>query len=131
MNKVKDFAVNFMGLEWDEEKNESQEFNIVGHNFDTYKFVRDCLRDGDRLECDHLIPDILILGFEPIKTIKKPKYGQAYYLPNIFSLGNTAYHTWTDSDLDADWLKSKLICFTKEEALELAQEIRDFVKNRE
>lgn len=60
----------------------------------------------------------------------KPSCDDAYYMPSTISIGKYIKLFWTGSESDEDFYQQGLICRTKEEAIELAEEMLDVAKDR-
>lgn len=60
----------------------------------------------------------------------KPSRGDAYYIPTTVSIGKCIKLFWIDSKSDEDSYQQGLIFRTKEEAVELAEEMLDVARKR-
>lgn len=73
----------------------------------------------------------LITGaLQIVKLPWKPSYSDAYYMPSIISIGKYIKLFWTGSEADKSSYQQGLICRTKEEAIELAEEMLAIAKDR-
>ena len=73
----------------------------------------------------------LITGtLQIIKLPWEPSYGDAYYMPSIISIGKYIKLFWTGSESDKSSYQQGLIYRTKEEAIELAEEMLSIAKDR-
>lgn len=74
----------------------------------------------------------LITGaLQAIKLPWKPShYNEVYYLPSIISIGKYIKLFWAGSESDKSSYQQGLICRTKEEAIELAEEMLDIARKR-
>lgn len=62
---------------------------------------------------------------------KYPIVEHIYYVPDITNPDNPIYYTWQDDSIDRDLLKKSLVCLDKEEAINKAKKILDWIKNYE
>lgn len=74
----------------------------------------------------------LITGaLQAIKLPWKPShYNEVYYLPSIISIGKYIKLFWAGSESDKSSYQQGLICRTKEEAIELTEEMLDVARKR-
>ena len=119
MNYMKQIATDILGLYWNDEKNESEEFKIINDNEPIegkYKITQNgCVKDMRGLTKDIYFLKYLLNGdFEIEKIPWKPKEDERYYLVNengdINSYENN-YALW-----DACLIKCGWAFRTKEEA---------------
>jgi hypothetical protein len=129
MNYIKQVC-EMLGLEWDDEKQESNYFNIVGYD-PIYLFTSKGLfyyRCSEKYKSEIL--DGLLTGREKIsKSSWKPNEGDGYYFVDITEVDLYGYCNWCDSD-DGDIHRRKhgLIFKTKEDAIDRANEILKLIK---
>ncbi len=60
----------------------------------------------------------------------KPSCDDAYYMPSPISIGKYLKLFWTGSEADKSSYQQGMVCRTKEEAIELAEEMLDVAKDR-
>ena len=66
----------------------------------------------------------LVTGVYSIhKSIRKLVKGEEYFIPNLTVSSLACVVTWSDSDFDSHNAKNHLVCFTKEEAVNLAKKM--------
>lgn len=120
MNYMKKIATDILGLYWDNEKNESEEFKIINDNEPLegrYKITQNgCVKDMRGLTKDVYFLKYLLNGdFEIEKIPWKPKEGERYYY-YVMSDGGVYLYTRDYCLLDASLIKSGWVFRTKEEA---------------
>lgn len=73
----------------------------------------------------------LITGMLQITKLPwKPSYSDAYYMPTVVSRGKYLKLFWTGSEADKSSYQQGLVYRTKEEAIELAEEMLSIAKDR-
>lgn len=63
-----------------------------------------------------------------LRPIWKPKLGTTYYIPDIFVKGLCIAERWDNLDKDYMYLKRGLVFETEEDAVIMANQILDFIK---
>jgi hypothetical protein len=125
-NYMKQLA-EMLGLEWDDEKQESEEFKLSTVKDATYKLVEyevRLKRGDDNWESIYYLGSILAGYTEIIKKQWKPQCYQSYYYPSITSLYDRyLLSIWKDDEIDNYRYKHGLVFKTKEEAIARANEI--------
>ena len=115
MNYMKQIVTDILGLYWDDEKNESEEFKII-NVAGKYKITQNgCVKDTrGPTEDDYFLKYLLNGNFEIEKIPWKPKEGERYYLVNEnrdITFSKNDYIIW-----DASLIKCGWAFRTKEEA---------------
>lgn len=64
------------------------------------------------------------------KLLWKPSYNDIYYMPTVVSRGKYLKLFWTGSEADKSSYQQGLVYRTKEEAIELAEEMLSIAKDR-
>jgi hypothetical protein len=121
MNYMKQIAL-MLGLEWDEEKQESSEFEIVGSHY-RYKITQNDLvgcYDGTWSTAGMRFGD-LINKIKPPPW--KPKMNELYYFADISYPESVNAARWSDHEIDKHRLNHDLICRTPEGCVIRAKEI--------
>lgn len=115
MNYMKQIATDILGLYWDDEKNESEEFRIKGFDY-KYKITPNSIHSYNwESHLDYGRIAQLLMGELEIERIPwKPKKGEIYYLIN--ETGNIDYYNNNHDILDACLIKCGWAFRTKEEA---------------
>ncbi len=73
----------------------------------------------------------LITGaLQAIKLPWKPSYGDVFYMPSVINENKYIRLFWNDSGTYKSFYQQGLICRTKEEAIELAEEMLDVARKR-
>lgn len=126
MNYMKQIAL-MLGLEWDEEKHESSEFEIVGSHY-RYKITQ-----NDLVGCyDGTWSTAGIRFGDLINKIKLPQWKPGirgrYYTPCVD--GTDLYTVFVNEDLaiDRQIIERNLARKTPEEAIELAKKMLECAK---
>ena len=137
-NKMAEVA-KLLGVELDEVfffKGRSGRLSCYTYYSKTYlKFTENGLKESaDRTSWHSAAPWMwksLIAGtLQIIKLPWEPSYGDAYYMPSVISIGKYIKLFWTGSESDKSSYQQRLICRTKEEAVELAEEMLDVARKR-
>lgn len=125
MNYMKQVA-EMLGLEWDEEKQKSNEFIL---NIDNAKY--ECVLGNYGISTTDKIYQksfrwlVSLLNGDAtiIKKPWKPKLGDVFFVPNISTNRLYESDTWLDYDEDIFRFDNNLIYRTKEEAIAEAERI--------
>jgi len=124
-------VVEMLDLEWDESKNESEQFEIVDYNNFKYKFKIDGLyftNGHGNLSISSRIGSLLTGKLKIKKLNWKPELGKKYY---TFSLNNATLkeYNWSNDSFDNNNYEFG-ICFKKEyEAINALEKIKQFCIN--
>ena len=119
MNYMKQIATDILGLYWDDEKNESEEFKIINDNeplAGKYKIIQNgCVKDIRGLTKDIYFLKYLLNGdFEIEKIPWKPKEDERYYF--VDETEDISSYRNTYALLDACLIKCGWAFQTREEA---------------
>ena len=128
MNYMKKVS-EMLGLEWNDEKNESEVFKIEENGDDEYKICDTGIAYFSMLRNEWIIANSIIL--QNILTCKvkikekpwKPKVGDKYYCADITEKELSIKASWDNDNIDNQCYKNGLVFRTEEEAIAKAKEI--------
>jgi hypothetical protein len=126
-----------LGLEWDEERQESGEFGLFVYEYvGGYKLKNKCGKlevvlyvSPEKWEPTGWLGSILTGEKEIIKKPWKPKHGEEYYYPAIITTEGISLTHWENDIVDRHRFEHNLIYKTKEEAIARAKEILELIKS--
>lgn len=126
-NCMKELA-NLLGVE-DEEifqvGNDSTLKNSFFRFSDGFLYMSNDIEDGSSWEiaADGILIGLIYGNLSIRKLLWKPKYGDEYYVPNIFVQDLWAYYSWNDDEYDKKLYERGVVCKTKEEAVVAAEKM--------
>lgn len=130
MNNIRKVS-EMLGLEWDESKNESEEFEIVDYNNFKYKFKIDGLyftNGHGNLSISSRIGSLLTGELKIKKLNWKPELHEIYYSYNV-SLKHVTKYYWSNDNFDNQMYELGICFKTAIEATNAIEKIRQFCIN--
>ena len=132
-------AAKLLGVELDEVfffKGRSGRLSCYTYYSKTYlKFTENGLKESaDRTSWHSAAAWVwngLITGaLQIVKLPWKPSYGEVYYMPSVINENKYVRLFWHDSGTYENFYQQGMVCRTKEEAIELAEEMLAIAKDR-